>query len=68
MGQNVNSYSSNGGTLASLIEALSEIEGLERIRFMTSHPNDMTEELITIFGSNEKTNAFFTSSGPIRQQ
>ena len=58
LGQNVNSYSSNGETLASLIEALSEIEGLERIRFMTSHPNDMTEELITIFGSNEKLMPF----------
>ena len=58
LGQNVNSYSSNGETLASLIEALSEIEKVERIRFMTSHPNDMTDELITIFGSNKKLMPF----------
>mgnify|MGYP001302064838 CR=1 FL=1 len=58
LGQNVNSYSSNGETLASLIEALSEIEKIERIRFMTSHPNDMTDELITIFGTNKKLMPF----------
>lgn len=40
LGQNVNAY--NGGlTLAGLIRALAEIEGLERIRYTTSHPRDM---------------------------
>ena len=54
LGQNVNSYSSKGETLASLIEALSEIEGLERIRFTTSHPKDMSHDLIRLFKTSKK--------------
>jgi tRNA-2-methylthio-N6-dimethylallyladenosine synthase len=50
LGQNVNAYhgAGEGGdwSLARLIWALNEVDGLERIRFTTSHPNDMTEELI----------------------
>jgi tRNA-2-methylthio-N6-dimethylallyladenosine synthase len=46
LGQNVNAY--HGGTydLAQLIVALAEINGLERIRYMTSHPKDMNDNLI----------------------
>jgi tRNA-2-methylthio-N6-dimethylallyladenosine synthase len=45
LGQNVNAY--NGGlTLSGLIRALAEIEGLERIRYTTSHPRDMHDDLI----------------------
>ena len=45
LGQNVNAY--NGGvTLAELIARLAEINGLERIRYTTSHPNDMADDLI----------------------
>ena len=46
LGQNVNAY--HGGTfdLAQLIAALAEINGLERIRYMTSHPRDMNDNLI----------------------
>jgi tRNA-2-methylthio-N6-dimethylallyladenosine synthase len=55
LGQNVNAYhgaDETGGTagLASLIRALAEIEGLERIRYTTSHPRDMDEELIAAHG------------------
>lgn len=47
LGQNVNAYrDADGVTLARLVEALSEIEGLERIRYTTSHPNDMSDDLI----------------------
>lgn len=52
LGQNVNSY---GHTLAEhvtfphLLSKISEIEGLERIRFTTSHPKDLSEELIDCF-------------------
>jgi tRNA-2-methylthio-N6-dimethylallyladenosine synthase len=51
LGQNVNAYHGAGPdgsdtSLAKLIWALNEIEGLERIRFTTSHPNDMSDDLI----------------------
>ena len=45
LGQNVNAY--NGGlSLSGLIRALAEIDGLERIRYTTSHPRDMHDDLI----------------------
>ena len=55
LGQNVNSYrgvSADGSTagFAELVYMLAETEGLERIRFMTSHPKDLSEELIEAFG------------------
>ncbi|WP_122467027.1 tRNA (N6-isopentenyl adenosine(37)-C2)-methylthiotransferase MiaB [Brevundimonas lutea] len=51
LGQNVNAYDGEGpdgapSTLARLAYALAEIEGLDRIRYTTSHPNDMGEDLI----------------------
>ena len=51
LGQNVNAYHGEGvagarWSLARLIWALDEIDGLERIRFTTSHPNDMSDPLI----------------------
>ncbi len=50
LGQNVNAYhgAGDGGawSLARLIEALSRIDGLARIRYTTSHPSDMTDDLI----------------------
>ncbi|MEM7438606.1 MAG: tRNA (N6-isopentenyl adenosine(37)-C2)-methylthiotransferase MiaB [Pseudomonadota bacterium] len=58
LGQNVNAYhgGSDGGTwtLANLIRELSKIDGLERIRFTTSHPNDMDDDLIAAHGECEK--------------
>ena len=58
LGQNVNAYhgAGSGGslTLAKLIWALNDVEGLERIRFTTSHPNDMTDELIEAHGNCPK--------------
>ncbi len=49
LGQNVNSYGKNLKnlvTFAELLRRVNEIEGLERIRFMTSHPKDLSDELI----------------------
>ncbi|WP_299958002.1 tRNA (N6-isopentenyl adenosine(37)-C2)-methylthiotransferase MiaB [uncultured Roseobacter sp.] len=59
LGQNVNAYHGLGAdgreqSLAALIWALNDIDGLERIRFTTSHPNDMTDDLIEAHGACEK--------------
>ena len=49
LGQNVNSYNFEGISFSSLIYSLAEIDEIKRIRFMTSHPRDMTDELISAF-------------------
>ena len=54
LGQNVNAYNGHDGGLAGLIRVLAGIDGLERIRFTTSHPNDMDEALIAAHGEVEK--------------
>ena len=54
LGQNVNGYHGMGQggawTLGRLIRALAEIDGLARIRYMTSHPNDMDDDLVAAHG------------------
>ncbi len=59
LGQNVNAYHSDGPDgkawgLAHLIRALAKIDGLERLRYTTSHPRDMDDELIAVHGEIEK--------------
>ncbi|MEL6465118.1 MAG: tRNA (N6-isopentenyl adenosine(37)-C2)-methylthiotransferase MiaB [Pseudomonadota bacterium] len=59
LGQNVNAYHGAGPggsdyTLAKLIWDLDKVDGLERIRFTTSHPNDMTDDLIEAHGTCSK--------------
>ncbi|WP_371168304.1 tRNA (N6-isopentenyl adenosine(37)-C2)-methylthiotransferase MiaB [Aliiroseovarius sp. 2305UL8-7] len=58
LGQNVNAYHGAGTdgdwSLARLIWALNDVDGLERIRFTTSHPNDMTDDLIEAHGTCDK--------------
>ena len=54
LGQNVNAYHGHPGGLAGLIWQLSEIKDLKRIRFTTSHPNDMDKALIEAHGTCEK--------------
>ncbi len=58
LGQNVNAYHGAGPngdmTLAALIWELNKVDGLERIRFTTSHPNDMDDALIEAHGTCEK--------------
>jgi tRNA-2-methylthio-N6-dimethylallyladenosine synthase len=50
LGQNVNAWAHAGRGLAELIRALAKIDGLERIRYTTSHPADMTDALIAAHG------------------
>ncbi|MEO0773921.1 MAG: tRNA (N6-isopentenyl adenosine(37)-C2)-methylthiotransferase MiaB [Pseudomonadota bacterium] len=59
LGQNVNAYhgagpGGNAWSLSQLIWGLNDIDGLERIRFTTSHPNDMSDDLIEAHGTCEK--------------
>ena len=59
LGQNVNAYCAEGPDgkewdLADLIHALAKIDGLERLRYTTSHPRDMNEKLIAAHGELEK--------------
>jgi len=64
MGQNVNAYrgqSQHNGVCdyATLLEYVAEINEVKRIRFTTSHPNEMTEELIACFGKIDKLSKQF---------
>lgn len=57
LGQNVNSYGKtleNPVTFAQLLTMLEEVEGLKRIRFMTSHPKDLSDELIEVMAKSKK--------------
>ena len=57
LGQNVNSYGKNLEnpiSFAKLLQEIEKIEGLERIRFMTSHPKDLSDELIAVMGQSKK--------------
>jgi tRNA-2-methylthio-N6-dimethylallyladenosine synthase len=54
LGQNVNAWAGSCGGLDSLIRALAKIDGLERIRYTTSHPADMTGALIAAHGEVDK--------------
>ena len=59
LGQNVNAYNyNNSHRLSSLIRTLSNIKNLKRIRFTTSHPKDMTEDLIDCYRDCEKLMPF----------
>jgi tRNA-2-methylthio-N6-dimethylallyladenosine synthase len=57
LGQNVNSYGKNLEqpiSFARLIQEIEKIDGLEKIRFMTSHPKDLSDELIEVIGKSKK--------------
>lgn len=57
LGQNVNSYGKNleePMTFAQLLQEIEKIEGLKRIRFMTSHPKDLSDELIDVMAASKK--------------
>ena len=53
LGQNVNSYNNGGGDLSfpGLLKEIDAIPGIERVRFVTSHPKDISRELIQCFGT-----------------
>jgi len=54
LGQNVNAWADGRRGLAELIRALAKIDGLDRIRYTTSHPADMTDDLIAAHGEVSK--------------
>jgi tRNA-2-methylthio-N6-dimethylallyladenosine synthase len=57
LGQNVNSYGKmlgNGLNFTALIKKIGKIPGIKRIRFTTSHPRDLSDELINCFAEEEK--------------
>lgn len=57
LGQNVNSYGKGldeNINFAKLLERVSDISGIERVRFMTSHPKDLTDDIIDVISDNEK--------------
>jgi tRNA-2-methylthio-N6-dimethylallyladenosine synthase len=54
LGQNVNSYNHDGVDFPELLRRTARIDGLERIRFTTSHPKDCTERLIDVMASSKK--------------
>ena len=54
LGQNVNSYKFNGSDFADLLMEVEKVDGLERIRFTTSHPKDVSEKLINTIRDSSK--------------
>lgn len=57
IGQNVNSYGTNGGgdiSFPELLRRVAGVAGIERVRFITSHPKDISVELIRLFGEEPK--------------
>jgi len=54
LGQNVNSYESNGSDFTDLLREVERVDGLERIRFTTSHPKDVSEKLINTVRDSSK--------------
>ncbi len=53
LGQNVNSYNDNGVSFAALLEKVARLSSMLRVRFATSHPKDLSDELIEVMSRNE---------------
>ncbi len=54
LGQNVNAYNDGKNRLSNLIMEIEKIEDIKRIRYTTSHPKDMTEDLIDVYKNSQK--------------
>jgi len=54
LGQNVNAYNAEGYRLSNLIIEIEKISSIERVRYTTSHPKDMTEDLIEVYRKSKK--------------
>ena len=54
LGQNVNAYNDGKNKLSNLIMEIEKIEDIQRIRYTTSHPKDMTEDLIDVYKNSQK--------------
>ena len=71
LGQNVNSYGKtleHPITFAQLLQMVEAVPGLKRIRFMTSHPKDLSDELIEIYGKKQEGMPSSSSSHAVWQQ
>jgi len=53
LGQNVNSYDGGGKTFPQLLSDVDKIDGLQRLRFMTSHPKDLSDDLISVMAGGK---------------
>lgn len=54
LGQNVNSYNYKDNNFASLLRQVNEIDSIKRLRFVTSHPKDLSDEVIEVMGNSKK--------------
>ncbi|MBD1144148.1 tRNA (N6-isopentenyl adenosine(37)-C2)-methylthiotransferase MiaB [Pelagibacterales bacterium SAG-MED33] len=54
LGQNVNAYNDGKNRLSNLIMEIEKIEDIKRIRYTTSHPKDMTEDLMDVYKNSQK--------------
>ena len=54
LGQNVNAYSDKNQRLSNIINEIEKIKNIDRIRFTTSHPKDMTDDLIEVYKDSKK--------------
>ena len=54
LGQNVNAYDNEGYRLSDLIFNIERISEIKRVRYTTSHPKDMTEDLIEVYKNSKK--------------
>ena len=58
LGQNVDSYRWEGREFADCLQAVASVEGLHRVRFMTSHPSDISDRLLDVMGAHPKIMPF----------
>ncbi len=54
LGQNVNSYRTNGGDFADLMQAVAAVDGIERVRYTSPHPKDFPEKFLKVMAENPK--------------
>ena len=54
LGQNVNAYNNKGNKLSNLIQEIEKFSEIKRIRYMTSHPKDMTDDLLEVYKDSKK--------------
>ena len=54
LGQNVNAYESEGSRLSDLIKSIEKLSEIKRVRYTTSHPKDMTDDLIEVYKNSNK--------------
>lgn len=59
LGQNVNSYNYEGIRFPELLQKVADVEGLQRLKFATSHPKDLSEELVDVIAKNDNISNSF---------